>query len=173
MKLLRNLIGLMAMMGLHIVVQQFLPSLGRVLDPFVVWVVLQGLSASPLRGMSAGLVAGWCEDALSGESLFGLHGVAGTIVGYLVAQATRQLSTTSLPVVGLLFAVAAALHEALLMALQMLLSASPATLDPTWVGLRALVNGCFGVLLLGAGEKAGQWGQEFRQSRKRRIRFDI
>ncbi len=172
MKLLRNLIGLLAMIALHVALQQFVPAVGRLLDPFLVWIVLQGLAANPLRGMLAGLVGGWCEDALTGESLFGLHGVAGTMVGYLVAQATRQLSTASLPVLGLLFALAAALHEALLMALQMLLNASPATLDPAWVGVRALLNGVFGIALIQGGGRMGRWGQELRQSRRRKIRLD-
>lgn len=169
---LRYLFGLAAVVVLHVALQQFTPGLGRIVDPFVVWIVLQGLSAVPVRGMLSGLVAGWCEDALSGERLFGLHGVAGTIIGYLVAQATRQLSTTSLPVVGLLFAVAAAAHEAILLALQILLSASPVALDPAWVGLRAAANGVFGVLLIRSGERAERWGSDYKRSRKRKVRFD-
>lgn len=131
---------------IRLVLALLLPDHFHLLDPFLAAVVWLSLSEGPVAGQLGGLAAGWVQDALSG-SLFGLHAFADILVGYLAAYTAQRLVVgRRLTLLGV-FALAAAVQQAVITVLLLLLVPAP-ELPPT--GLRLLaqvaVTALFGML---------------------------
>ena len=73
-----------------------------------------------MLGMVAGMALGLVQDFATG-SFYGMHGLVGTILGYVAARVSQQISLQGPLLVGLTFTLASALHQGLLIALQILI----------------------------------------------------
>lgn len=133
-------------------------------DLFLVLIVLNALVGSSLAGLLGGAAAGLARDALSG-SVFGLHGFAGTILGYAAARISQRLVVRRGLGVLLLIAAAVPIQAMILLGLSAL--ALPVLLlpNPTWLLLRAGVSGGLGALLF-TGVKAWRRGAPVRRQRR-------
>ena len=171
MAILRYALGVLLAAALHIGLRQFAPWLGGFFDPLLVWVTVQAIDGRAVRGMLSGVLAGWSEDAVVGETLMGMNGAATLCAGFVVALVARQLVTSSPAVLSLLFVLAVATKESTLMALQLLLTASVAEFDLLALALRAAANAAAGLLVLELRERAAGWSRRVQNSRFRRVRL--
>ena len=168
----RSAFGLAVAAVLHISLRQFAPWLAALVDPLLIWVTVHAMEGRVTRGMAAGMVAGWSEDALVGETLMGLNGAAGLCAGFVVALAARQLVAGSSTVLGLLFVLAVATQELVLLGLQLLLTADAGVLDPVSLLLRCAVNSVAGLLVLQMIARFAGWSRRVQRSRFNRVRLD-
>ncbi len=143
----RFLLVLVAVVALHFVGARISGDLPRLLDLFLVVVVFYGLRGDLFVGLAVGLVAGLVTDGLTG-GLYGLHGFADTIVGYGTAYAAQRLVIRRPPGVFLMFALAAAAQQAILVGLVVMLLADPALPDLTWTLLKVAATGVVGALVV-------------------------
>ncbi len=169
MRALKLILGLAAALGAHLVGTWLVPDLPRVLDLFLVVVVLNALDASSLSGLSVGLGVGLLQDGLSGR-LYGLHGFADTIVGYAVARAGQRLDLTSPAAVLVTVALATLLQEATLVVLAYLFT-DPEPPEPLWVLVQAVANGVAGALLVSLGGRIRNLREVSRRHRASKIRL--
>lgn len=169
MPAVRFLIALLAAAGLHFVIGQISPDLTMAADLFLVLVVLVGLEGDLLLGLAAGLIAGLVTDAVTG-GLYGLHGFADTIVGYGTAFAAQRLVIRRPPGVFLMFALAAAAQQAILVGLVVLLLSDPALPDLRWTLTKVAVTGVLGVVfVLIRGSWTGRM-ERWRRSRTSKLK---
>ncbi len=169
MRALRLILGLAVALGVHLVGARLMPDLPRVLDLFLVVVVLNALDATSLVGLSTGLGAGLVKDALSGR-LYGLHGFADTMVGYAVARAGQRLDLASPGAVLVTVVLATLLQEATLVVLAYLFT-DPEPPEPLWVLVEAVVNGVAGALLFSLAGRLRNLRETSRRRRASRIRL--
>jgi rod shape-determining protein MreD len=157
MRGLRFLFALLCVVLIHIVGMRLFPNFARYFDVFLVLVVFHSLDGNSLAGMLGGLAVGLVHDGFSG-GLFGLHGFADTLVGYAVARAAQQVATQQAVVVLLLFALASAFQQTVLVGLVLFLLSEPQL--PAWsaVALKALSSGALGwILYLASTQAREQW----------------
>jgi rod shape-determining protein MreD len=154
----------------HILAAHWVPGSLELLDLLLVVLVVNALSGSSLGGMLGGLAAGLLQDALS-ASVFGLHGFAGTMIGYATARVAQRLVVQRALGVGLVVAAAVILHQALLLVVSLLALPEPLAVSPLSVLIRSAVSGAVGALLYAAG-RHWQSGAETRRRRRGRLRLD-
>jgi rod shape-determining protein MreD len=169
LRALKLILGLAAALAVHLVGTRLMPDLPRVLDLFLVVVVLHALDASSLAGLTGGLGVGLAQDALSGR-LYGLHGFADTMVGYAVARAGQRLDLASPGAVLVTVALATLLQEATLVVLAYLFT-DPEPPEPLWVLVEALVNGVVGALLFSFAGRLRTFREASRRRRASKIRL--
>lgn len=140
------------------------------LDLLLVVAVFQALDTGALGGLVGGLVAGLAHDALAG-GLYGLHGFAKTLVGYLTGFAAQRFMVHQ-PLPALLaFALGAALHEALLTLLAVLLYARPEIPAPAWLLLKVGTTATLGLALYLARRRLLRQQESWRRSRTGRLKL--
>jgi rod shape-determining protein MreD len=149
----------------HLIGMKIDQGFARVVDVFVVVVALHALEGRSLSALFAGLFVGLVHDSLTG-GLFGLFGFADTIVGYGTARLAQRLVIQRATGVLAVVAFAAALQEAIVVGLMVLLLPDPPLPDPVWVGIRAAVSGVLGmsVYIL-----AGRWRRNAEVRRRTRM----
>lgn len=137
-------------LALTVLVHALLVGLGgrslQVVDVFLVLIVLNALHGTSLAGLLGGTAAGLTEDVLSGV-VFGLHGFAGTIIGYAASRISQRLVLRRAAGVLLLIAAAVLVHAALLLGLSALLLPELLLPDPVWLLIRAAVSGALGTIV--------------------------
>ncbi len=106
------------------------PSFARLLDVFLVVVVLHGLGGNSLAALFAGMLVGLVHDTLTNNP-FGLFGFADTIVGYGTARLAQRLviqraTGRARP----WSSFAAALQQAIVVGLALMLLPDPAAAEP-------------------------------------------
>ena len=143
----RLLLALVAAVALHFLGAQIADDVPRLFDPFLVLVILYGLRGDLLVALGVGLLAGLLTDAVTG-GLYGLHGFADTIVGYGTAYAVQRLVVRRPPGVFLMFALAAAAQQAILVGLVVLLLADPALPSLASTLVKVATTGVLGVLVV-------------------------
>ena len=142
----------------------------QVVDVFLVLIVLNALSGSSLAGMLGGTAAGLAEDVLSGV-VFGLHGFAGTIIGYAASRISHRLVLRRAAGVLLLVAAAVLVQAALLLGLSALVLPELLLPDPVWLLIRAAVSGVLGALLYVSVVSWRQGADVRRLRRTRRLKL--
>jgi rod shape-determining protein MreD len=167
---LKFLAGLIAAVLFHLVVMQLWPDLGRVLDVFLVVVVLHGLEGSSLASLFAGLLVGLVHDTLTNNP-FGLFGFADTIVGYSTARLAQRLVIQRATGVLAVVSFAAALQEAIVVALMVMLLPDPQLPMPLGVAVQAGLCGVLGMFLHIAGKRWRSGSETRRRNRMSRMRF--
>lgn len=125
MRSLRIGIALLGVVVLHVLGTRLTPAFPVGVDLFAVLVITVALDGSPLEAMLVGMLAGLTADALSG-SPFGLHGFADTLLGYTTASAVLRLGKIKAGWLLLIYALAAAWQQGVLMLLALLLAGSVA-----------------------------------------------
>ena len=170
MTLVRILLALVAALGVHVAGTALWSGFPLLFDPFLVVVVFFGLRLGPVSAQLLGLAAGLVLDGFSG-SPWGLHGFAGTLIGYGVAVAAQRVVVGQMGVRVLLFAVASALQQAILTLLLLLLVARPELPPFGWSVARVVVTAVAGLLALTVQERVqGRWST-WQRERLGRLRF--
>jgi rod shape-determining protein MreD len=127
------------------------------LDLTLIAVVYIALTSGPTVGLLAGMCAGLGQDALSGGIMFGKHtsimgigGLANTVVGYLVGQASTQFIVTGVLPRFLAFFGSTIVHAVIFMGLYELLGV--AHFGFPWAGVlgQGAANAIVGVVILQA-----------------------
>lgn len=137
---------------------------------FLVILVREGLRGSTLWGLFAGVVVGAIEDTFSGR-LYGLHGCADTLVGYLTAVVAQRVVIERTGGVMLAYLAAAVAQQVLLLALVLLILPRSGAPEIPWILARAGVVALLGGTVHVASRhwRAGYEG--WRRSRGSRLRF--
>jgi rod shape-determining protein MreD len=167
---LRFLAGLLAVFVTHLLGVTFVPYFSSAIDLFLVLIVLEASRGDELRGMLAGVVTGLAEDALSG-ALYGLHGFAGTVVGFAVARTSRRMASQDPGVLGLVALGAQPLHELVVALLESLLVPEGGRPELAWVAARTLSTAVLSFAVLVVGERLGQRYGDWQQTRTRRVKI--
>ncbi|MES1240816.1 MAG: rod shape-determining protein MreD [Acidobacteriota bacterium] len=170
MHALKFFAGLAAAVLSHLVLMQLWPELARVVDVFLVVVVLNGLGGNSLAGLFAGLLVGLVHDSLTNNP-FGLFGFADTIVGYSTARLAQRLVIQRPTGVLAVVAFASALQETLVVALRVMLLPDPELPTPVAVAVRAGLCGVLGMFLYIAGKRWRSGADARRRSRMSRLRL--
>ncbi len=170
MIVLRMALALLAALGAHLAGTALWSGFPMVFDPFLVVIVFYSLRLGPVPAQLFGMGAGFVLDGLSG-SLWGMHGFAGTLIGFGVSAASQRVVVGQMGVRVLLFAAASALQQAILVALLVVLSARPEAPPFGWSVARVVLTALVGLLALTARERLqGRWSS-WRRERLRRLRF--
>lgn len=170
MSALKLLAGLAAAALFHLGLMQLWPELARVLDVFLVVVVLYGLGGNSLAALFAGLLVGMVHDTLTNNP-FGLFGFAATIVGYSTARLAQRLVIQRATGVLAVVSFAAALQEAIVVGLMVMLLPDPQLPTPVEVALRAGLCGVLGMILYIFGKRWRRDSEVRRRNRMSRLRL--
>jgi rod shape-determining protein MreD len=142
-----KLIGLLAAAVLfHLLGMHLVPSFARLVDVFLVIVVLYALEGSSLAALFAGLVVGLLHDTLT-SGPYGLFGFADTIVGYSTARLAQRLVIQRSTGVLALVSFAAVAQQAIVAGLAFLLLPTPELPNPVWVAVQAGLCGVLGMAI--------------------------
>lgn len=167
---LKLLAGLAAAVLVHLVGLQLYGGFARILDVFLVVVVLYALEGETLSAIFVGMLVGLLHDSLSGGP-FGLFGFADTIVGYGTARLAQHLVIQRATGVLGVVAFASALQQAIVVALTFLLLPEPALPEPYWVAVQAVACGFLGMAVYIAGRRWRQGMDTRRRNRMNRLRL--
>lgn len=171
MRSLRFGAALLAAVLVHAAGEKIFPHFPEAVDLFLVLVVFNALDGNSLAGLLGGVSAGMVADALSGGA-FGLFGLVDTIIGYGTAYAAQRLVIQRTTGVFLLFTLAAASQQVLLMGIRLLLFPEPLVSSYSWVLVKVVTSGCLGVGVLLANSRVRRQAESWRRRRSARIRFD-
>lgn len=120
------------------------PAFPLAVDPFLVVAVAAGRSGRPVPAMFAGMAAGWATDALAG-GMFGLHGLADTVVGFGTARAAQQLVVQRRTSLAAVFAAAAAAQTAILALLSLVFPGGYGLPSPFWLIVKVATTAALGL----------------------------
>ena len=171
MHALKFFAGLIAAVLLHLALMKLWPDLARVVDVFLVVAVLNGLGGNSLAGLFAGLLVGLVHDSLNHSTSFGLFGFADTIVGYSTARLAQRLVIQRPTGVLAVVSFAAALQDAIVVALTVMLLPGQELPTPVAVAVRAGLCGVLGMFLYIAGKRWRLGADARRRSRMSRLRL--
>ncbi len=162
--------ALLVVTALHLLGVELWSGFSLVFDLFLVLAVLNALDGDTFAGLWGGLAAGLVTDAVTG-GLYGMHGLADTILAYGTAYATQRLVVQRPASVLLVFSLAAAVQQLTLVALSLLLLPDPELPGFLWVLAKAVSSGLLGVAVFAARRtllaRIGLW----RRSRAAKIRL--
>jgi len=163
--------ALLAALLLHLAGVHLFPSFFLACDLFLVLVVFNAEDGDTLAGLLGGLVAGLATDAVTG-GLYGLHGLANTIIGYGIAFTVQRLVIQRESGALLLFAAAAAAQQALVMTLQVLLVPGAELPGIVWVLVKVATTGLLGMALFAANTRLRGRMDSWRRHRVSKLKFD-
>jgi rod shape-determining protein MreD len=155
----------------HLLLLRLSPDSSRWIDLFSVVIVLNALSGGPVGAMVGGSLAGLAEDAIAGL-VYGLHGFAGTLTGFLVQQGSRLLTVQNGIMVAGIAALALLAQEVVIAALVRVLLADAQTPEPLWVLVRAGTTGALAGAVFSASRRSAGRFALWRRSRQRRVTID-
>jgi rod shape-determining protein MreD len=165
---LRFLAAFLGALLAHLVLVAVLPPAAHVVDPFLLAVVYIAMAARPGGAAVAGAVIGLTHDALSG-GLYGLHGFAGTAVGFAMARTARLIDLQKSYYIALYFACAVLLQQLVLQGLLLLLMQRPEVFSLPDLALRVACGGPAGALVVAASERVGDSLRSWRSRRRAEI----
>ena len=154
----------------HFLGVRMIPHFSQVIDVFLVVAVLYGLEGNSLGALFAGMFIGLVHDSLSGGP-FGLFGFADTIIAYGAARLAQRLVIQRPTGVLAVVSFAAALQEAIVVGLMVMLLPDPQLPTPLGVALKAGLCGVLGMILYMAGSRWQQGADSRRRNRMSRLRF--
>ena len=171
MPVLRLAGGLLLAVVLHVVLVAVAPSVAGVIDPFLLLIVFLALDGKVLPAVLVGCAAGLTEDALT-NGLFGVYGLAGTVVGYVAARAAQFLLLERRRLVALLFGLSAVIQQIVVLVLMVALI-SERELPSLWViALQILVSGGLGTLAVALATRFDRRLRLWKRERQPRVRFE-
>lgn len=91
MRTLGVVVSLLGALALQSALGRFVPSHGRVFDPFLIVVVFWALRRGEEHGMVVGLLAGWIQDALFGGPVAGFGALSKLLIGFITGVAGSRL----------------------------------------------------------------------------------
>ena len=171
MRALRFIVALGIAAILQFVGMQLFPWFTLAVDFFLVIAVFHAMDGATVAGMLGGCLAGLLTDALTGGP-FGLYGFANTVVGYGTAHTALRLVIQRASSSLLVFCVAAAAQQAIVLALALLLLPMPGAPDLGWIVVKVVTTGVLGLALyLGRGRLLRRL-DVWRRARTAKIRFE-
>lgn len=167
MRLLKSVIGLTLAAALCSSGQLLFPGLLAWFDPFLVVVLFHSLERQPGWSMVEGCAAGLARDVLSG-GLYGLHGIADTVVGFAAARLRQRLVIQRGIQVALMAALGAALQHALVAIVEAAFLPGGDGPDPLQAGVSMVSTGLACAGLYALTHRFGDWRRQRREQRRRR-----
>lgn len=168
---LRFAAALAAALVLHLIGTRLLPEWPLIVDLMMIVVVFNALEGNTLSGMIGGLVAGWVTDALTGQA-FGLFGLVDTIIGYGTAYAVQRIVIQRPAGAALLFALASAAQQGLVLGLSLFLVSTPEAPAYPWLLVKAATTGLLGAAVFFARQRLLSRVDLWRHTRQTRIRLN-
>jgi len=147
------------------------PQFSLAVDFFLVIVVFNAMDGNSAAGMFGGTAAGLVTDGLTGGH-FGLFGIANTVVGYGTAITAQRLVIQRPASSLLVFAVAAAAQQLILLGLSLLFLADADLPQYSWILVKVGTTGVLGGVLYLANRRMRSRVEMWRRTRKTRIRFE-
>ena len=172
MQALRFAAGLILALFVHFFLVALAPGVAEVVDPLLLLIVFQALNGNVLGAVLAGCIVGLTQDAFS-NGLFGIYGLAGTVVGFVAARSALFLSLERRRFVALLFGLSAVLQQVVVLLLFVLLVVDRELPTAGVLSLRIVLAGVLGSLLVSAVGKVDAWLRAWRLSRRPRVRWGI
>ncbi|HVT15905.1 MAG TPA: rod shape-determining protein MreD [Thermoanaerobaculia bacterium] len=155
----------------HLVGMHLFPSFGRVVDLFLVVLVLHALEGNSLSALLVGLCAGLLEDTLT-NGPFGLFGFADTAVAYLTARLAQRLVIQRPAGVAGVVAFGSLAQQGTLALLAFLLLPNPSLPDPVGALVQAAGCGIIGMVVYVAFRRWSRVLDVRRRSRVSRLRLE-
>ena len=171
MQVLRLAGGLLLAVVVHVVLVAVAPQMTGIVDPFLLLIVFLALDGKVLSAVLVGCVAGLTEDAMT-NGLFGVYGLAGTVVGYVAARAAQLLSLERRRLVALLFGLSAVIQQIVVLVLMVALISERELPSLSAIALRILVAGCLGTLAVALAARIGRRFRIWKHARQPRVRFE-
>lgn len=171
MRALRFAVALGVASLVHFIGMQVFPWFALAVDFFLVLLVFHALDGSTVAGMLGGCVAGLITDALTGGP-FGLFGFADTVVGYGTAATAQRLVIQRPSSSLLVFCLAAAAQQTVVLALTTMLVSSIDVPDIRWVAVKVASSGILGLALYLGRRRLQSRMEVWRRSRTAKIRFE-
>lgn len=171
MRSLRFAVALAVATLLQIAGVSLFPQFSLAVDFFLVIVVFNAMDGNSAAGMFGGTVAGLVTDGLTG-GYFGLFGIANTVVGYGTAVTAQRLVIQRPASSLLVFAVAAAAQQLILLGLSLLFLADADLPQYSWILVKVGTTGLLGGVLYLANRRMRSRVEMWRRTRKTRIRFE-
>jgi rod shape-determining protein MreD len=168
---LRFLLALVAALLAHLVLVAAVPEVIRVVDFFLLVIVVQTMTGNVLMSMLAGALVGLTQDAVTG-GLYGLHGFAGTVVGYAMARAAQLLSLQKSYYVALFFASAVLLQQLVLQGLLVVLLQRPELPTVTELAFRVGIAAPLGALIVSLSDRIADSWSLWRRSHRPRVSLE-
>ena len=161
--------GLAAAVVVHFAGVRLIGNFSSFIDVFLIVALFNALGGSPLAGLLGGLVTGWFADVMTG-GLYGAYGFCNTLVGYGAAVAAQRLVIQKPGSVFLLFSLAAAVQQLLLVALAQLLQPGAARPQPVWLVVLFMTVGAIGMAGRALRGQSLRWRSLWRRNRTARLR---
>ena len=171
MRSLRFLLALAVATLLHVAGVALFPQFSLAVDYFLVIAVFSAMDGNTTAGMFGGLVAGLVTDGLTG-GYFGLFGIADTVIGYGTAITAQRLVIQRAASSLLVFAVAAAAQQLILLGLTLLFLPEADLPQYSWILVKVATTGVLGGVLYLASRRLRSSVEMWRRTRKTRIRFE-
>lgn len=168
---LRYPAGLVVALMVHLLGAQLSPLWLRLVDPFVVLVVLWAVGRSSLAGTLGGLGAGLVQDALTG-GIYGLYGFADTIIGYAAARAGQRVVIRGKAGVLLVVATGSLLQQGIAVLLVLVFLPGAELPEPLWVVPRAALSGVAALVAVVLGQAVARRRERRRRRSRSRLRLD-
>ena len=168
MRALRFVAALVTALIAHLLLVALAPPVARVIDAFLLAIVYTAMTARPGAAAAGGAAIGLVEDALGG-GLYGMHGFAGTLVGFAMAKTARLVDLQKSYYIGLFFACAVLLQQLVLQALLVLLMQRPPLPSILDLGLRVVLGAPAGALLVAGCERLGESLRSWKSRRRAEI----
>ena len=170
MRILRFAGALLAVTLAHLAGVELWSGFFLAVDLFLVLAIFNALDGDTFAGLAGGLVAGLVADAVTG-GIYGVHGLADTIVGYGTAFATQRLVVQRPPSVFLVFSLAAALQQLILASVTLSMLQHPELAAYPWVVAKVIGTGVLGVLTFIARNQLRSRFALWRRTRTVRVRM--
>jgi len=170
MRSLRIALALLAVVVLHVLGTRISPVFPVGVDLFAVLVITVALEGSPLEAMLVGMFAGLTADALSGGP-FGLNGFADTILGFGTASVVLRLGKIKAGWLLVIYALAAALQQGVLVLLALLLASRLVQPPLMEVVLKVVTTALIGYIFIHMRHRMYRMLGKMEEQRATRLRF--
>lgn len=171
MRSLRFAAALAAAVLLHVAGVSLFPQFSLAVDLFLVIVVFNAMDGNSVAGMFGGMVAGLVADGVTG-GYFGLFGLANTVIGYGTALTAQRLVIQRPASSFLVFAVAAAAQQLILLGTTLLFLTDTEIPQYSWILVKVATTGVLGGVLYLANRRMRSRVELWRRTRRTRIRFE-
>ena len=153
----------------HLMGARLIPHFSDVIKPMVILVVWFALSNRVITSMVGGMVVGWTVDAVT-PVLFGIHGLAFTLMGYFVASFRRRFLLMQYRNILLLLLISVALQELVVVILRFLLLENPPIPSVGWIAGEIVATSAVGLFVLYGENRLGHTLSKMKRRRESRLR---
>lgn len=169
-RVLRFAAALLVVIALHALGVRLFGAFAVYVDLFLVLTVAWAFGASPLTGLTAGVVAGLAADTFSG-GLYGLNGFANTLVGYMTAVAVLNLAKLNTSGAAIVYALAAVGQQLIVVMLALLMLPDPESPTPMAVLWKVAITAALGAGIFLSRRHLARLSGKMRRARESKIRF--